>query len=132
VEFRSFLTALMALGTLSILATQLHIKPAAAVAFGDDDRRAVARTKGTEGGAIGLVFYQAASGQFAAGTGFLVSPCHVLTAYHVAAGGERVDETTTSTFYIGDGKIGPDFPDLSRFADSATAQPVLVGPLCAR
>ncbi|HKP27537.1 MAG TPA: tetratricopeptide repeat protein [Dongiaceae bacterium] len=126
-NIRSFLTALMALGTLSILASQLHIKPAAAVAFGEDDRRAVARTKGTEGGAIGLVFYQAASGQFAAGTGFLVSPCHVLTAYHVAAGGERVDETATSTFYIGDGKIGPDFPDLGRFAESSPAHPVLWG-----
>ena len=126
-KVRSFLAALMALGTLSILATQLHIKPAAAVAFGEDDRRAVARTKGTEGGAIGLVFYQAAGGQFAAGTGFLVSPCHVLTAYHVAAGGERVDETTASTFYVGDGKIGPDFPDLNRFAESSPAHPVLWG-----
>jgi lipoprotein NlpI/V8-like Glu-specific endopeptidase len=126
-KVRSFLAALMALGTLSILATQLHVKTAAAVAFGEDDRRAVARAKGTEGGAIGLVFYQAASGQFAAGTGFLVSPCHVLTAYHVAAGGERVDETTASTFYVGDGKIGPDFPDLNRFAESSPARPVLWG-----
>ena len=126
-KVRSFLAALMALGTLSILATQMHVKPAAAVAFGADDRHAVARTKGTEGGAIGLVFYQAASGQFAAGTGFLVSPCHVLTAYHVAAGGERVDETTTSTFYVGDGKIGPDFPDLNRFAESSPAHAVLWG-----
>lgn len=126
-NIRSFLTALLALGTLSILATQVQVKPAAAVAFGPDDRKAVSRTKGTEGGAIGLVFYQAASGQFAAGTGFLVSPCHVLTAYHVAAGGEQVDETTGSTFYIGDGKIGPDFPDLGRFADSSPAHPVLWG-----
>ena len=126
-SIRSFLAALMALGTLSILATQLQVKPAAAVAFGKDDRRAVARAKGTEGGAIGLVFYQAPSGQFAAGTGFLVSPCHVLTAYHVAAGGERVDEAAFSTFYVGDGKIGPDFPDLNRFADSSRARPVLWG-----
>jgi lipoprotein NlpI/V8-like Glu-specific endopeptidase len=126
-KVRSFLAALMALGTLSILATQLQIRPAAAVAFGEDDRRAVARAKGTEAGAIGLVFYQAADGQFAAGTGFLVSPCHILTAYHVAAGGERVDETTVSTFYIGQGKIGPDFPDLNRFAESATARPVVWG-----
>ena len=126
-KVRSFPAALMALGALSILATQLHVKPAAAVAFGKDDRRAVARAKGTEGGAIGLVFYQAPSGQFAAGTGFLVSPCHVLTAYHVAAGGERVDETTASTFYVGDGKTGPDFPDLNRFAESSPAHPVLWG-----
>ncbi|WP_119302459.1 tetratricopeptide repeat protein [Dongia deserti] len=124
---RWFLAALMALGTLSILATQLHVKPAAAVAFGKDDRHPVQRTKGTEGAAIGLVFYQAANGQFAAGTGFLVSPCHVLTAYHVAAGGYKVDETTTSTFYVGDGKIGPDFPDLNRFAESSIARPVVWG-----
>jgi lipoprotein NlpI/V8-like Glu-specific endopeptidase len=124
---RSFLAALMALGTLSILMTQVCVQPAHAVAFGDDDRRAVSRLKGTEGGAIGLVFYQAANGQFAAGTGFLVSPCHVLTAYHVAAGGERVDEKAGSTFYVGEGTIGPDFPDLNRFADSSPAHPVLWG-----
>jgi lipoprotein NlpI/V8-like Glu-specific endopeptidase len=124
---RSFLTALLALGMLSILAAQLQIRPAAAVAFGEDDRRPVARLKGTEAGAIGLVFYQAADGQFAAGTGFLVSPCHVLTAYHVAAGGQRVDETTASAFYVGEGKIGPDFPDLDRFADVSVAHPVVWG-----
>jgi lipoprotein NlpI/V8-like Glu-specific endopeptidase len=121
------LLAALAVGALSVLATQLQIRPAAAVAFGDDDRRPVARLKGSEGGAIGLVFYQAANGQFAAGTGFLVSPCHVLTAYHVAAGGERVDEHTASTFYVGQGKIGPDFPDLNRFAESSPAHPVLWG-----
>jgi lipoprotein NlpI/V8-like Glu-specific endopeptidase len=124
--FKPFL-AVLAVGALSILATQLQIRPAAAVAFGDDDRRPVARLKGTEGGAIGLVFYQEPSGQFAAGTGFLVSPCHVLTAYHVAAGGERVDEHATSTFYVGDGKVGPDFPDLNRFAESSPAHPVAWG-----
>src|SRR5690349_12735316 len=123
-NMRSFLAALVALGSLSILATQLQIKPAAAVAFGDDDRRAVARLKGTEAGAIGLVFYQAADGQFAAGTGFLVSPCHVLTAYHVAGGGDRVDKNTVSTFYVGQGNVGPDFPDLIRFAEFSTAHPV--------
>ena len=117
----------MALGTLSILATQLQVKSAHAVAFGDDDRRSVERLKGTEGGAIGLVFYQAGNGQFAAGTGFLVSPCHVLTAYHVAAGGDTVDETRVSTFYVGEGTVGPDFPDLNRFADSARARPVAWG-----
>jgi lipoprotein NlpI/V8-like Glu-specific endopeptidase len=124
---RSLLAALAALGTLSALVTQLQVRPAEAVAFGADDRHSVARLKGTEGGAIGLVFYQAADGQFAAGTGFLVSPCHVMTAYHVAAGGDRVDETRASTFYIGDGKIGPDFPDLNRFAESSAAHPVLWG-----
>ena len=123
----SLLTAMAVLGALAILATQLQVRPAEAVAFGDDDRRPLARLKGTEGGAIGLVFYQAANGQFAAGTGFLVSPCHVLTAYHVAAGGEKVDENSASMFYIGEGAKGPDFPDLNRFADSSAAHPVLWG-----
>jgi lipoprotein NlpI/V8-like Glu-specific endopeptidase len=126
-NIRWFRAALMALGTLSILATQSHIKPAAAVLFGEDDRRPVARLKGTEGGMVGLVFYRAEGGQFAAGTGFLVSPCHVLTAYHVAGGGGKVDETAASTFYIGHGKIGPDFPDLGRFAESSAARPVAWG-----
>jgi lipoprotein NlpI/V8-like Glu-specific endopeptidase len=125
--FKPLLAALAVAGALSVLAAQLQVRPAAAVAFGDDDRQPVARLKGTEGGAIGLVFYQAANGQFAAGTGFLVSPCHVLTAYHVAAGGERVDEHSTSTFYVGEGKIGPDFPDLNRFAEFSPAHPVLWG-----
>lgn len=124
---RAFWSLLAVLGVFAVLATQLQIRPAHAVAFGADDRVPVARLKGTEGGAIGLVFYQAENGQFAAGTGFLVSPCHVLTAYHVAAGGERVDETRTSTFYIGEGSIGPDFPDLGRFAESTGARPVLWG-----
>jgi len=126
-RFLKPLLAALAVGALSVLATQLQIRPAAAVAFGDDDRRPVARLKGSEGGAVGLVFYQAANGQFAAGTGFLVSPCHVLTAYHVAAGGEKVDEKARSTFYVGEGTIGPDFPDLNRFADSSPAHPVAWG-----
>jgi lipoprotein NlpI/V8-like Glu-specific endopeptidase len=126
-SFRRVLAAALALGALSILSMQALVRPAAAVAFGEDDRRPVARAKGAEGGAIGLVFYQAGDGQFAAGTGFLVSPCHVLTAYHVAAGGDRVDETKASTFYVGKGEIGPDFPDLDRFADSSVARPVLWG-----
>ena len=126
---------------LGILATsELVIGPAAAVTFGEDDRNPVARFKGAESGAIGMLFYQVtgagpdpASGQpgageqFAAGTAFLVSPCHVLTAYHVAAGGERVDPTRTSTFYAGQGEIGPDFPDLNRFADASAAHPVAWG-----
>ncbi|MEZ5830687.1 MAG: tetratricopeptide repeat protein [Dongiaceae bacterium] len=124
---RSFLAALMAAGAFLTFVAGLHIQPAAAVAFGADDRRPVSRLPGTEGGAIGLVFFQASDGQFAAGTGFLVSPCHVLTAYHVAGGGGEVDESRISTFYVGQGKIGPDFPDLNRFADSSRARPVLWG-----
>lgn len=125
------LAAWFGLGVLA--AATLAADPAAAVTFGADDRTPVARFKGAESGAIGMLFYRVSNGadakneQFAAGTAFLVSPCHVLTAYHVAAGGERVDATRTSTFYAGQGTIGPDFPDLDRFADSSAAHPVAWG-----
>lgn len=129
----AYLGALFGLGLLT--ASSLGLSPAAAVTFGEDDRSPIARFKGAESGAIGMLFYQvskagtgAAGGeQFAAGTAFLVSPCHVLTAYHVAAGGEQVDPTRTSTFYVGQGKLGPDFPDLDHFAESSIARPVAWG-----
>ena len=128
-----YLGALFGLALLA--ASQLALSPAAAVTFGEDDRSPVARFKGAESGAIGMLFYKVSSAgtdgqggeQFAAGTAFLVSPCHVLTAYHVAAGGEQVDPTRISTFYVGQGKIGPDFPDLDHFATSSLAHPVAWG-----
>ncbi len=116
-----------ALAVLTLLATSLGTTPAAAVTFGADDRRAVERAQGAESGPIGMLFYDSGNGQFAAGTAFLVSPCHVLTAYHVAAGGERVDESRTSTFYLGQGQLGPDFPDLDHFAIATRAHPVAWG-----
>lgn len=70
-----------ALGALAVSATLLGARPAAAVTFGEDDRRPVERVKGAESGPIGMLFFDAGNGQFAAGTAFLVSPCHVLTAY---------------------------------------------------
>lgn len=132
----AYLWALAGLGLLAAFGPAAT--PAAAVTFGEDDRTPVARFKGAESGAIGMLFYQVSSAataaagkgggeQFAAGTAFLVSPCYVLTAYHVAAGGEQVDPTRVSTFYVGQGKIGPDFPDLGRFADSSPARPVAWG-----
>lgn len=111
---------------LAVLALQ-PATPAGAVTFGSDDRRPVARLQGAESGPIGMLFYDVGKGQFAAGTAFLVSPCHVLTAYHVAAGGDRVDESKASVFYLGQGKIGPDFPDLDRFAVASPAHPVAWG-----
>ena len=112
---------------LAVLAAQFGGKPAAAVTFGADDRRPIERLKGAESGPIGMLFYEESEGQFAAGTAFLVSPCHVLTAYHVAAGGQKVDESKASVFYLGQGKLGPDFPDLNHFAESALAHPVAWG-----
>lgn len=129
----AFRRTLLGLGLAA--ATELLVAPAAAVTFGIDDRTPVARLAGAESGAIGMLFYEVrtpgagAKGgeQFAAGTAFLVSPCHVLTAYHVAAGGETVDPTKISTFYAGQGAIGPDFPELNRFADASRAKPVAWG-----
>ena len=133
-----YLWGLIGLGLLA--ASELALRPAAAVTFGEDDRTPVARFKGAESGAIGMLFYRVSNAgtvagvagksggeQFAAGTAFLVSPCHVLTAYHVAAGGERVDPTRASTFYVGQGKFGPDFPGLDHFAESSAAHPVAWG-----
>lgn len=116
-----------ALGALAVSATLLGATPAQAVTFGEDDRRPVERLKGAESGPIGMLFFDVGNGQFAAGTAFLVSPCHVLTAYHVAGGGARVDETKSSIFYLGQGKLGPDLPDLARFALSSAAHPVAWG-----
>ena len=50
-----------------------------AVAAEEDDRIALTRTKGTPMGAIGMLLRLDADGA-EAGTGFLVSSCHVLTA----------------------------------------------------
>lgn len=116
-----------AVAALAFLAVHLGATPAAAVSFGDDDRRAVARQQGAESGPIGMLVHEAGDGQFAAGTAFLVSPCHVLTAYHVAAGGAQVDESKTSTFYLGQGALGPDIADLDHFAIATRAKPVAWG-----
>jgi hypothetical protein len=62
-----------------------------------------------------------------AGTAFLVSPCHVLTAYHVAGGGRAITEKTVAHFYLGQGNIGPDFDDARQFAEETTAHPVVWG-----
>jgi tetratricopeptide (TPR) repeat protein len=112
---------------LAVLTAQFGSVPAKAVTFGADDRRAVPRQQGAESGPIGMLFFDAGDGQFAAGTAFLVSPCHVMTAYHVAAGGGRVDETKGSVFYLGQGTLGPDLPDLAHFATSTPAHPVAWG-----
>ncbi|GAB2177803.1 hypothetical protein DLREEDagr8_33610 [Dongia sp. agr-C8] len=61
------------------------------------------------------------------GTGFLVSPCHVMTAYHVVAGEGKITGDDTATFYVGEGNIGPDYDGGRRYAESAKAHPVVWG-----
>ncbi len=62
-----------------------------------------------------------------AGTATLVSPCHVLSAYHVAGGGEAVDAGTRATFYLGEGDDGPGFDDFDHFALEAQARAIVWG-----
>ncbi len=101
---------------------------ARAVTYGTDDRVAESRDPGTPFGAIGLLYHHEDSGGYLGGTAFLVSPCHVLTNYHVAARHDRrLSETQTSVFYIGQGDIGPDWDDGQHFSLRSEARPVIWG-----
>jgi tetratricopeptide (TPR) repeat protein/V8-like Glu-specific endopeptidase len=97
-----------------------------AAGFGADDRVPRVREKGTLYGAIGLVVHSDGI-ESEAGTGFLVSSCHVMTAYHVVAGKEKITARDTATFYVGEGDIGPAYNGGRRYAASATAHPVVWG-----
>ena len=111
--------------TAIVLLATLH--GAGAVALGGDDRQPVTRDKGTVFSPIGLMVLDEGRTDAVAGTAFLVSPCHVLTAYHVAGGGDAITEKTTASFYVGQGSIGPDFDDARHFADQSPAHPVVWG-----
>ena len=112
---------------LLVAMTVLYGNPAVAVALGGDDRQAVQRIKGSAFGPVGLMVLDEGDDDAVAGTAFLVSPCHVLTAYHVAGGGKAVSEKTVAHFYLGQGDIGPDFDDARQFAEETTAHPVVWG-----
>ncbi|WP_395015289.1 tetratricopeptide repeat protein [Dongia sp.] len=99
---------------------------ASAAGFGGDDRVSRAREKGTPYGAIGLVEHKYGGGA-GLGTGFLVAPCHVMTAYHVVASNGKVSAGDTATFYVGEGDVGPDYTGGRRYAESAEAHPVAWG-----
>lgn len=102
-------------------------RPAGAVALGGDDRIAIERIKGSTFGPVGLMVLDEGADDAVAGTAFLVSPCHVLTAYHVAGGGKAITDKTVAHFYLGQGHIGPDFDDARQFAEETTAKPVVWG-----
>jgi tetratricopeptide (TPR) repeat protein/V8-like Glu-specific endopeptidase len=97
-----------------------------AAGFGADDRVARVREKGTLYGAIGLVVHSDGI-ESEAGTGFLVSPCHVMTAYHVVAGKRKITASDTATFYVGEGDVGPAYSGGRRYEASAIAHPVVWG-----
>jgi tetratricopeptide (TPR) repeat protein/V8-like Glu-specific endopeptidase len=121
--------SLMAIVTLALLLATVLVgnRPAAAVALGGDDRQAVPHVKGGVFGAVGLMVLDEGADDAVAGTAFLVSPCHVLTAYHVAGGGQAITDKTVAHFYLGQGNIGPDFDDARQFAEDTTAHPVVWG-----
>jgi tetratricopeptide (TPR) repeat protein/V8-like Glu-specific endopeptidase len=111
---------------LFALAAVISIQCSFAAGFGDDDRVAKVREKGTVYGAIGLVVHSN-NIETEAGTGFLVSPCHVMTAYHVVAGKRKITESDTATFYVGEGNEGPGYNGGQRYAESSAAHPVAWG-----
>ncbi|HVZ02819.1 MAG TPA: tetratricopeptide repeat protein [Dongiaceae bacterium] len=102
------------------------ISSANAAGFGADDRVDRHRVKGSVYGAIGLVVHEDGLST-EAGTGFLVSPCHVMTAYHVVAGKEKLKTTDTAMFYVGEGRQGPDYPGGKAYQEGTEAHPVVWG-----
>ncbi len=117
------------LAALAGLGIQAGIQGGArAVTYGADDRVAESRDPGTPYGAIGLLYHHEDGGGYLGGTAFLVSPCHVLTNYHVAAHhGRRLSESETSVFYLGQGQVGPDWDDGQHFSLRSAARPVVWG-----
>src|ERR1700743_1355493 len=97
-----------------------------AAGFGADDRVDRHRVKGSVYGAIGLVVHEEGMST-EAGTGFLVSPCNVMTAYHVVAGKDKLTTSDTATFYVGEGHQGPDYPGGHRYAEGTKAHPLVWG-----
>ena len=91
-----------------------------------DDRISVPREAGDPMGAIGMVLHLGANGA-ALGTGFLVSPCHVLTAAHVVAEPEGINADQVVLFFAGSGELGPEYKEARSFAALSPARPVVWG-----
>lgn len=98
----------------------------AARAETDDDRVSMGREKGSPMGAIGMVLRLDADGA-EAGTGFLVSPCHVLTAAHVVAGSGGISENQVLLFFAGTGNLGPGDLSANYFGALSPARPLVWG-----
>ncbi len=91
-----------------------------------DDRVSVDRDKDSPMGAIGMVLRLDADGA-EAGTGFLVSPCHILTAAHVVAGSGGISENQVLLFFAGTGNLGPGDLKANHFGALSPARPVIWG-----
>ncbi|WP_374653365.1 tetratricopeptide repeat protein [Dongia sp.] len=98
----------------------------AALAKVADDRIAVPREPGSPMGAVGMVLHLGNNGA-AIGTGFLVSPCHVLTAAHVVAEPEGISADQVMLFFAGSGEMGPEYKEARSFAALSPARPVVWG-----
>lgn len=92
----------------------------------DDDRISAPRAPGSPMGAIGMVLRLDQSGT-ALGTGFLVSPCHVLTAAHVIAGPNGISADQVMLFYAGSGELGPEYKEAQSFGALSPARPLVWG-----
>jgi lipoprotein NlpI/V8-like Glu-specific endopeptidase len=103
------------------------IAGAGAVGFGSDDRVDRTREKGTPYGAIGLVAYDdGVNGRL--GAGFLVAPCYIMTAHHVIGDKSgKLKPSDTASFYVGEGRVGPQFSGSQHFAEGTVAHPVVWG-----
>lgn len=91
-----------------------------------DDRVARLREPETPMGAIGMVLRLDADGS-EAGTGFLVSACHVLTAGHVVAGATGISTDQVLLFFAGTGNLGPGDLKADYFGSLSPARPVVWG-----
>nr|WP_298689057.1 tetratricopeptide repeat protein [uncultured Dongia sp.] len=111
---------------LAALLCLIALLPAAAFAKVADDRISKPREAGSPMGAIGMVLRLEADGS-ALGTGFLVSPCHVLTAAHVVAGPEGISADQVMLFFAGSGELGPEYKEARSFAALSPARPLVWG-----
>lgn len=104
----------------------LLLLPAVAQAKVPDDRISEARIPGSPMGAIGMVLRLGAEGS-ALGTGFLVSPCHVLTAAHVVSEPTGISADQVLLFFTGTGELGPEYKEARSFATLSPARPLVWG-----
>jgi tetratricopeptide (TPR) repeat protein len=114
---------------IAALALVLLLVPAAAPdgwAKVNDDRISEPRIPGSPWGAVGMLLRLDASGS-AIGTGFLVSPCHVLTAAHVVAGPDGISTDQVMLFFTGTGELGPEYKEAHSFGALSPARPVVWG-----
>jgi tetratricopeptide (TPR) repeat protein len=111
---------------MSAVAVAFMLLAAFPAAAGNDDRVAVERKRGTPMGAVGMVLRLDADGALA-GTGFLVSPCHIMTAAHVVAGSNGISADQVLLFFAGAGSLGPAELGADYFGARSPARPVVWG-----